>query len=261
VIQGAALTPPQHQQRLPDDPLVEAELVVPPRLVEAALMDDGLLIGASIPEEAHPKRWRWFALLLVLVAVVLISTILTANAPRDSPTASSSTNSTAPINFPAANEPCAEEGESFKSCIESTGSTQACSLCLLKHIPQNQGLSCQEMEAVDCSFAAACPVCGGCQDELISMTNCLNKLSCSPIHCTSIDRCQGAETEFVRCVADNQGNVENCVACIGKYTTDDTISTCSELEPYIRSEVGACPSCGPCTVEDVAWSSCIVSGR
>jgi hypothetical protein len=72
------------------------------------------------------------------------------------------------------------------------------------------------------------------------------------------------EDTFYKCVEDSQGNNAECAACIiiysgSLYPYEDS-DLCAAYEPYLCGEVGACPSCGSCAAEDVAWTNCLLNG-
>jgi hypothetical protein len=75
------------------------------------------------------------------------------------------------------------------------------------------------------------------------------------------DSCSALGEAFAQCVANNQGDAETCLSCIQSYSGPfypSTSSGCSAYEPYLCGEMDACPSCGPCLAEDVAWTNCLL---
>jgi hypothetical protein len=83
---------------------------------------------------------------------------------------------------------CNRRKEDYASCLVSAGTFDNCTACSAAYLATAGDVDeekCDELEAVHCGLARACPACAGCRDEQMKTANdCLTGLSCS-LYCGS----------------------------------------------------------------------------
>jgi hypothetical protein len=98
-------------------------------------------------------------------------------------------------------------------------------------------------------------------NDLAVAVDC-QEVSCG-CNCTCEDPCLMPREALSNCVEDNQGNFGTCLSCVNSYPDGFfplNASMCTAFERYLCTEVGACPSCGPCIAKYVAWMNCVLNG-
>jgi hypothetical protein len=119
--------------------------------------------------------------------------------------------------------------------------------------------TCMQSVDLECGLQEACPSCGKCQEQQISFVDCLNAELCNPISCptTPPGDCPDEEYAYWRCVAEaNQGDSTACRGCRADFFPD-SIDTCGEVQYLACNVHDACPMCGRCEEQELAWDNCL----
>jgi hypothetical protein len=176
---------------------------------------------------------------------------------------------------------CTAEGQAWVQCMQDAGLDNdamiTCGDCHLGYLNSiAEGMLCRSLVDFICSKIRACSSrCGNCDKEILGYQRCdqgrcFSGTCPSPAPSTpstsspsptmpmdpSSTRCSTERSAFYKCVTDNQGDFSSCLNCFQSRLPEGNI-TCAQYEPYLCSEVSACPTCGPCTAEDVAWTNCL----
>lgn len=78
----------------------------------------------------------------------------------------------------------------------------------------------------------------------------------------SSSTCDATVDAFYACATTNGQGVAACNGCLAGYLPESgQIGSCAESELYTCYAMDACPECGNCTTETVAWANCLNQGQ
>jgi hypothetical protein len=265
---------------------IEAELAPEPAPVIPKFPDpaasEALPLSQPPPiQQQDPARWKRISLLLalgfIIIAAIVGVSVWAATRSTGAPPGPPSSSIWSQDRLMTT---CSAFRDTFDNCVNYTGSGESgCERCVVSSWGADPSLvtQCSPVAEKTCSsLSSSCPLCSGCEQEFLDYFECRSQCTLAGISgCTfapaptppspapspspTTDRCSTERSTFYQCVTDNQGNVSSCLYCFDSRVPKNI--SCAQYEPYVCSEVSACPMCGPCTAEDVAWTNCLQQGH
>jgi hypothetical protein len=198
------ILPPPPPVEAPAAVLVEAEVVVPPELVEATRVLHPEKTADPDPRRKIPRSGALIVAGVVLLAAAVVG--ITFGVALKVPSPSSPTQTTSAGAGPSAAptlgggdgwaetfiddrldlapQDCQDEAVAFGYCVDAFtgGNSAACTVCVLG---QDRGGTCQTKEFLSCNLLTLCPSCGQCQEEWLVLWNCLTPDYCENFKCDS----------------------------------------------------------------------------
>jgi hypothetical protein len=296
--QDGSLAPPPPMYSLLEAVPVVSSVLVEATPIEAEIIHNG---ADEPREPRRRRLLILLFLAALVVASIAVGVAVWSAARNEPATSPGTSSSSAPsLWMDSDGSKCASQQETFNLCVNYTGNTSAspsCEPCIVDSWPQNPTV-CSQIDNETCSAltSARCSsFCLACEWAFLDYFECKSGCALSNIDgCQGLysgggtpsspsapapaastptppapsptapssptsSKCPGENAAFVQCVVGNQGNIDDCIACIDNYVPGGL--SCTQYASYMCNEISACPSCGPCAVEDLAWTNCLFAGE